>query len=971
MEQHKYREQLSHTTMNKLRLLILSTVAALPLFGFSAAAQNPVYLSSLKPVDSHACQKAAEMPYSSESKTSGVLMLGGVAYKTGFALRTTYGPTRTGYVEYSLKGKYATLTFILGGSPYWATGNAAAVPKGILSVRADGRKILDKAVAQHAVPERITLDISGVDLLRFELVTDDVDMGIAEPALWTSTQTPRETGRLSLATDKPTPLVSDLRPYHIDNYHKCVSSRDGDLGEVKISGKSYKSGIVMNTDMRIIGAGQARTLFNLGGGYKTLRFIAGPVDSDSGTIGTAWLTVKADGKIIYEYEITENSLAKEISLDISGCRQLSIESEQADKSSSIAVADLMVYPEGKEPAAKAVATETLAVNEDLKKLPDICALVSNIPPYAVGGGGADRSKTVFDGKSDYITFSMGGVKFKEGVILSSSTNVLNDNTGAHAWFNLGGEFDYVSFTVGWLSKCGVLKNDVLRVYADDAVVLEVPLIATSQNKEYTVPLHKCQRLGFVKEGITSLSHPVFAIADLVVYRGQPVENEIFTHPEPDLPEETDLIDIGKPYIHYIFPMREHMDEVLRDGSTRKQYFELDGQRIYEGFLLQTSVHFDLEAGPLGGAGGGTGAVAGAIGSSVMVGAVGGATISVVSPFGALIALAAGGTGMESSCAAFNTYGAYDELTFTVARYLQSISGPMQRERLLIGGDGEVLQEIEISADMNPTTFTVPIGRCRQLMFWIQCGDNTSAQYLFYDLKLRKSGSPVEVVAGSAADIGRQAGILAPVEPYVLPVVGFERRKIDWEMPKLSGSNAIDQYFADCKDTKYHLDNMFGANRTKNGILMENLLGSTLWEITDGLGFAGGYKTVAKYVSCSDGQTYRSFELHSDSGESLDFLKLIERNRAIIRVAKQIKTGKITDLKIAKVGASAGLMELGFGAFSYGKLISQAGEMVNAYREQLDALIKEKEDEIALIESLINASLDIGGAKSDSARIFVK
>jgi hypothetical protein len=138
-----------------------------------------------------------------------------------------------------------------------------------------------------------------------------------------------------------------------------------------------------------------------------------------------------------------------------------------------------------------------------------------------------------------------------------------------------------------------------------------------------------------------------------------------------------------------------------------------------------------------------------------------------------------------------------------------------------------------------------------------------------------------------------------------------------------------------------------------------------------LGFAGGYKTVAKYVSCSDGQTYRSFELHSDSGESLDFLKLIERNRAIIRVAKQIKTGKITDLKIAKVGASAGLMELGFGAFSYGKLISQAGEMVNAYREQLDALIKEKEDEIALIESLINASLDIGGAKSDSARIFVK
>ncbi len=724
--------------MTKLsHLVLLSAVAVLSLFSFSATAQNTVYLSSLKPLDSHAYQKATEMPYSSEAKTSGVLTLGGVAYKTGFALRTTYGPTRMGYVEYSLKGRYSTLTFILGGSPYWATGGAS-VPKGILSVKADGRTILDKAVAEYAAPERITLDISGVDILRFELVTDDVTVGIAEPALWISAQTPRETGRLSLATDKPTQLVSVLRPYHKDNYHKCVSSLDGDLKEVKISGKSYKSGIVMDANMRIIGEGQARTYFNLGGKYKTLRFVAGPVDSNSGTIGTAWLTVKCDGKIIYEYEITENSLAKEISLDISGCRQLSIESEQADKSSNIAVADLMAYPEGKEPSVQASATESIAVNADLKKLPDVCALVSNIPPYAVGGSSTDRSKTLFDGKSDYITFSMGGVKFKEGVILSSSSNVLNDNTGAHAWFNLGGEFDYVSFTVGWLSKCGVLKNDILRVYADDETVLEVPLIATAPNQEYTVPLHKCKKLGFVKEGMASLSHSVFAIADLVVYRGQPVENNIFTHLEPDLPEETDLIAIGKPYIHYISTMGDHMDEVLRDGSTRKQYFELDGQRIYEGFLLQTSVHFDLEAGPLGGAGGGTGAIAGAVGSSVMVGAVGGATITAVSPFGALIALAAGGTGMESSCAAFNTYGAYDELTFTVARFKQGISKPTQRERLLIGGDGEVLQEIEISADMKPTTFTVPIGRCRQLMFWIQCGDNTSSQYLFYNLKLRKN-----------------------------------------------------------------------------------------------------------------------------------------------------------------------------------------------------------------------------------------
>ncbi len=72
--------------------------------------------------------------------------------------------------------------------------------------------------------------------------------------------------------------------------------------------------------------------------------------------------------------------------------------------------------------------------------------------------------------------------------------------------------------------------------------------------------------------MTSLSHSVFAIADLVIYRGQPVENDIFTHPTPELPEETDLLDRCLPYIHYIYPMRDHMDEVLRVGSTRKLYF---------------------------------------------------------------------------------------------------------------------------------------------------------------------------------------------------------------------------------------------------------------------------------------------------------------------------------------------------------------------------------------------------------------
>ena len=717
-----------------LKRRILSVVVAVLAMMTVASAQSVTYLSSRKPVASHAYDIASQMyPQSFDPTYSHSMELGGVRYKNGFALSVTYGPTRPGYAEFDLQGRYSMLTFILGGSPYHSAGSQ----KGVFAITADGKKLMDKAVTPYDVPERISLDVAGVRMLRFEIVTGDISVGIAEPVLWIAAQKPRAIGKTDVAPARPVRLVSELRPYRIDNSHRCVSTADGDLKTTHISGKTYDSGLEMNADMPLSGKGEAWTYFNLGGKYSRLRFIAGPKDSDSGTLGVAWLTVKTDGKIIYEYEVTGGSTAKEISLDITGCRQLSIESENESGSITIALGDIMAYPAGTEPTLSSGQPGHPVADASLKKLPDVCKLVSNIPPYAVGGSSQDRANTVFDGKSEHITFSMGGVRFNEGVILQSSSNIFNDNTRAHAIFNLGGEFDYVSFTAGWVSKCGVLKNDTLRVYTDDKVALEVPLIATSPNQKYIVSLNRCESLKFEKRGFTSMSHPVFGIADAVLYRGEPKDNDLFTHPIPQLPDNADLIALGAPYIHYVSPMKDHKDQIFYDGSTLKRYFRLGDERINEGFMLQTSVHFDLESGALGGEGGGTAAVAGAMGAAPMVGAVGGATISAVFPFGALIALAAGGTAMESSCAAFNTYNAYDELTFTVACVDRGLTAKGQKERLLVGGDGKVLREFVLDADMQPTTFTVPLNHCGQLMFWLQCGENTSAQYIFYDLRLRK------------------------------------------------------------------------------------------------------------------------------------------------------------------------------------------------------------------------------------------
>lgn len=725
--------------MKKLQCILfvsMITLAAIwPTCGYSQAAGR-VYLDACTPVNKHGYKVAKDFLFD-------VIKMGGVSYSHGFGLFTTYGPTKPGYVEYSLKGNYKTLTFVLG----CYTNDDQNYSKAIFHITGNGNRLFERLVAGYDVPEQVTLDVTGIDILRFEIVQNDVNIGIADPVLWTASQKPADKAKTDVATGKPMMLVRDLRPYKQSNFHKCISQdpKANDLREVKINGKTYTSGVEFDANMQLIGQDERHTFFNLGGKYATLNFTAGPKDSDSGTLGVAWIVVKGDDKILLEEEVGEGNLAKTFTVDVSGCKWISLTSQQSKGSSRMAVVDAMVYPEGYAVPNENTSGETLATSAEAKKLPDVCKLISNIEPYAVGGG-ISRENMVYNGKSDYITFSMGGIQYSEGLILQSSTNVLQDNTRSHAIFNLEGEFDHISFTTGWISKCGVLKNDTLRIYADDQVVFNEPLIATSENKQYTVPIRKCRKLMFEKRGMTSLNHPAFGVADIVLYRGQPVDNDLFVHPKPNCPDQIDLIDLSKPYIHYVSSLKDHQSELLKDGTSKRNFFTMpNGERIYKCFLLKTSVHFDVEMGPTGEPS--AGVMAGMLGSAIMVGTVGNLAISAVNPFGALIALAAGGTAHESSCAAFNTWGEYDYITFTVACHKpeNGANDPISLktdpvDKLLIGADGKTVATIDVCDDMKPTTYTVPIAKARQLMFWLQCGNWNSGQFIFYDLKLSRGNT---------------------------------------------------------------------------------------------------------------------------------------------------------------------------------------------------------------------------------------
>ena len=690
--------------MNRKLILLLAALV----FAFSAFAQQGAvkYLTDAPRID-ETPNYIHFVPHSTKAGADKIHM-GGLEWDGGFVVRYTVGPYKAGHVAFQLGGKYDKLLFVLGvtgdreGShgPYPSLSDA-----GIFVVNADGRRVVDRVIQSWDAPSRMELNVAGVNELRFELVQGEFFVAIAEATLWTAGQQPRQTGNLLPGKLQTRQLVKDIRPYFNWKSDTVGPTGDDAREEIKINGTTYPSGIALEANVALFGTNVGRSYYYLQGGYRKVSFVAGPVDSDAR--GSGWLAVKADGKMIYEKEIFYDGLAESVVLDIPGCNELCFESESGDGQLKIGVADIKVWPEGAEPA---VAQSKAASG------PDVCKLISTIPPYATSGG---VEESVFDGRSDHIFFSMGGERFSEGILLRSKANMLYGNSGAHAAFDLGGQYDYVSFVTGWIGKSAVLKDDVLNVYADDELIASITLQCTAPNRYYELPLNRCRRLRFELQGYDSIFRPAFGVADIVVYRGPVVPNDLFVHPKPACPPVQDLIDLGLPYIHYIYNGDQATDAgALMDGSTMRRYFDLDGQRIYKGFLLQSKVHLTLDVGD------------DTVGSIVAFNFM---TITVLS-------LAAAGVAHDSSLAAFNTYGEYDRLTFKIAcldGHNPTTKDPRSKEVLYVGADGDLAAEIALSETMPPTEFSVPLNRCGQLMFFLKCGDDSSGKYLFYDLVLHK------------------------------------------------------------------------------------------------------------------------------------------------------------------------------------------------------------------------------------------
>lgn len=660
------------------------------------------------------------------------------------------GGDNHGFATYKLNKQYSKLSFWLG--PEYLHPGINPLDKTVLTIWADGRRILDKVIFNSDPPQFVVLNIKDVDELKFKLSIGEIDLAFAKAQLWKEGV---EVVQPKLAPALPAgkvKLVDQLQSYFSTTYISRLSKDNG----LSMARHEFNSGLSFTSSEQLAGERVDYSFFWLNKKYDKISFILGARDNQSSN-STAWLVIYGDNKkILYEGIVTQKDLPRQEVVDVSGqdkiCFSCELRSNDFLGSITFGAVDIYAYPKGD----TSVPQEGLAnLNKDkIAKLPSPCPLMSNILPYSVRGV-AKAKQTMFTGESSYITFSMGGIKYMEGIILTPGTTLLDDKIDAYATFDLAGEFDYVSFYAGALTNRRVLDDGRLRVYADDKLILDTMIYCTMPNEYFELPLNKCRSLRFAKPSDGKDKQIFIGLGDITLYRGKPVANDLFYHEYPDFPEEADLIDLcTRPYFHYVGRYLSSLtnfdfNDCFVPGGSQRNFFQMkDGSKIYKGVMLEANVPLPFEDITLSEAVFMFVVGAGSSISSSSVGAATGTTAGAgLAGDLAVKRLMNNKTNGQASVVAFNPFGQYQSCTFTVANKSEywddmdkvvNLGKPTeQKYKLNVFADQRLVKEIWVHNTMEPQTFTVPIFNCHQLMFWLEPGEYRSGQFVLYDMTVSK------------------------------------------------------------------------------------------------------------------------------------------------------------------------------------------------------------------------------------------
>ena len=893
-------------------------------------------------------------------------------YRGGFVLKTGLGGLISsdnpgGHVVYNLNGAYEKLTFVMG--PYggeYHTGefayfngpnSAGDGSNVIVTVRGDGRTLLDEVVWNHDAPREVVLDVKGVKELRFDVMRGETELAVAAVRLWKAGQTPAASPNpLKFPAGKIT-LVKDHWPHYIrhSGWIAAITDREGSQGchttkSISINRVTYNTGLEFSLDQALAGTNKAWAYFWLQKRYQKLSFIVGPRDNQSSR-ASGWLIVKADGKIIYEKEVKQTDMAEQVVLDVAGVNQLSFHGQYANSdflgSITFGVVNITAYPAGTTNIP--TAGEVNGSKERISKLPDVCAMCSNIPPYSVRGVSSHKN-TYFDGASRHYTFSMGGEQFWEGFILTTGTTFFDDNINSFAVFDLAGEYDWVSFTAGCLTQHRVLDDDIIRVYADDKLILETTIHALEPNKHFELPLNRCRNLKFVKPGTGQQKQVYIGIADVTLYRGKPRPNDLFVHTKPDCPPQADLIDLCKrPYFHYVGRYLSTLtnfdfNDCFKNGSSQREFFQMkDGRKIYKGIMLETNIPLGLEDISV---------------STALVSLIAGPVI-IPTP---VLGLVSDGGG-QSSVAVFNPYREYESVTFTVANKAEYVDpfnelfadGKMPPVTLYVIADQMPVAEITLHDKMMPTTYTVPIHKCEQLMFWLQCGDVRSGQYVLYDMTVDKRElpqTPSSLPSRKTVNEYHAAQTKAAPQPAPAKAKPAKEKKkkakkekplVVWEPAKHSGDKSMDGFIDAVTD---------------------------LWNTTQEMLARGEvqYTIQQNFVQATDGTVYKAVTFRGLDGKKMGIGGIINENNTFERAAKTVNA-KALDADIYLPSATLAVTSTS-DIIYYGRVIKLGTNVIGQCRRQAEELVERKEQENENLNELLRQALTVDGVVSTDKTLLL-
>lgn len=734
--------------------MLTSTLAGCGLFGGSSDGKdesenefNPPYLENYY-VNKHTpVVKSGKIEgvYKYENKDSQTFVISGHEYHGGIILQTLVGPTEYPHVEFPLDGQYDYFSFVLGGdyrdkrweSSFALDGSYPTIVGKARDLKLAFQIIIDGVVKEefivscYDVAKRYTYDVNGAKSLEIRAVMGDDGFMVPMMEITVWNGEPHETGHIpESAGSKPVQLIKDLKPYLIPStssavYYPNPSDSSEGRNYINMSGIRYENVMATYVSMGLTENDTEEMFFNLEGKYNYLTFTAGVADrTTTYSEGTAWLSVYADGKIIYEEIYSSHELPRKIMVNVEGCHQLVFAwmSDEGNMEYGNSTGNYFGVGDAYVATTEAALNTITYSSRDLPDRP--VKMISELGTFGVFSNMDDEA--VFDGSTQFRTFSMGGVKYNEGIMLYASHSMLQTKP-ACASFNLDGKYNTISFIAGHISNSDVYKNDTIEIYADGVLIKTIEVDCTMLPQEYVVEVNGCRHLEFVSGKLTnnSMYRPALGIANLIAYPERYVETDLFPDRKPaDYGKSCDLIETFGFYdVHSGGRMDNDIGAVdvedgYYDGSTQKNYFTIGNRKVYSGVLLRTSVHLSFD----------TGEADALLGFNIA-----GYTV---------LALAAAGEAHESAFALANIKDSgYTSVTFTVA---------MQKERTAAGGDDETVLKIgandksvwetTLSKDMEPTTYTVVLGEdCERLLFFLECAleDDASHTYAIYDITLNK------------------------------------------------------------------------------------------------------------------------------------------------------------------------------------------------------------------------------------------